>query len=339
MHSILRSDSRWSFLVLLGVASVAMNALLRLGLTAWEADFANFEPLRLLAIFGVGLTQDLAAACWMLLPFALLALACPDSPRGRRAFAWLALPLAFAGLAAGVLLALSEILFWNEFSSRFNFIAVDYLVFSREVLGNIRESYPVPALLSGVAVAAALLFWILRRRLAAAAVLPAGAWRGRLARVLLLALFCAAPAWLPDQTLREALPSASARELAGNGAYDFVRAFNNNDLDYRRYYMTLDDTRAEHVLREEFAEAAGGDRLKTGRIVPVREIRAKGTRLPLNVVLVSMESLGADYVEALGGRRGLTPNLDRIAAVGISFTHLYATGLRTVRGLEALTLS
>ncbi|MBL8482593.1 MAG: LTA synthase family protein, partial [Rhodocyclaceae bacterium] len=47
----------------------------------------------------------------------------------------------------------------------------------------------------------------------------------------------------------------------------------------------------------------------------------------------------ADYVEALGGRRGLTPNLDRIAAVGISFTHLYATGLRTVRGLEALTLS
>ena len=56
-------------------------------------------------------------------------------------------------------------------------------------------------------------------------------------------------------------------------------------------------------------------------------------------MLVSIESLGWDYVGALGGKPGLTPNLDRLAADGMLFTQMYATGQRTVRGLEALTLS
>jgi hypothetical protein len=38
-----------------------------------------------------------------------------------------------------------EWFFWNEFNVRFNFIAVDYLIYSREVTGNITESYPVIA--------------------------------------------------------------------------------------------------------------------------------------------------------------------------------------------------
>ncbi|MBL8470600.1 MAG: LTA synthase family protein [Rhodocyclaceae bacterium] len=339
MRFFLRSDSRWSFLYLLGTVILVINSVLRLGLMGWEADWANFAPLRLIAILAVGLQQDFASACWMLLPFALLALACPDTPRGRRVFGFAAGTLAFGGLFAGLFLALSEILFWNEFSSRFNFIAVDYLIYSREVLGNIRESYPVPALLGGVFALAALLYLGLRKRLAAAAAAPAGGWRLRVLRVGVLALLCAAPILLPDEALRDMLPSTSARELAGNGAYDFVRAFNNNDLDYRRYYMTLDSARAKSVLRAELSEGAGGEKVKLDRGVPVRQIRAKGVKLPLNVVLVSMESLGADYIESLGGRHGLTPNLDRLGAEGILFTQLYATGLRTVRGLEALTLS
>ena len=39
--------------------------------------------------------------------------------------------------------AACELVFWNEFSVRFNFIAVDYLVYTTEVIGNIRESYPI----------------------------------------------------------------------------------------------------------------------------------------------------------------------------------------------------
>ena len=58
-----------------------------------------------------------------------------------------------------------------------------------------------------------------------------------------------------------------------------------------------------------------------------------------NVMLVSMESMGAEYLAHFGNRQNLTPNLDRLASEGLLFTKLLATGTRTVRGLEALTLS
>ena len=45
----------------------------------------------------------------------------------------------------------AEFLFWDEFGVRFNFIAVDYLIYTVEVVGNIRESYPLPALFAGLA--------------------------------------------------------------------------------------------------------------------------------------------------------------------------------------------
>ena len=51
--------------------------------------------------------------------------------------------------------AVAEATFWLEFATRFNFIAVDYLLYTHEVIGNIRESYPVPWILTGLALAAA----------------------------------------------------------------------------------------------------------------------------------------------------------------------------------------
>jgi phosphoglycerol transferase MdoB-like AlkP superfamily enzyme len=56
-------------------------------------------------------------------------------------------------------------------------------------------------------------------------------------------------------------------------------------------------------------------------------------------VLVSEESLGAEFLGAYGDPRGLTPNLDRLARESLWFSNVYATGNRTVRGLEALALA
>jgi len=56
---------------------------------------------------------------------------------------------------------------------------------------------------------------------------------------------------------------------------------------------------------------------------------------PLNLVIVLEESLGADFVGSLGGK-DLTPELDKLADQGISFERLYSTGVRSVRGIEAV---
>ena len=55
--------------------------------------------------------------------------------------------------------------------------------------------------------------------------------------------------------------------------------------------------------------------------------------------MITVESLNADFTGAFGGADSLTPALDRIAQKSFCFGRMYATGTRTVRGLEALTLS
>lgn len=57
---------------------------------------------------------------------------------------------------------------------------------------------------------------------------------------------------------------------------------------------------------------------------------------PKNIVILLQESLGAQFVGTLGGKP-LTPNLDKLAQEGWLFTNLYATGTRSVRGIEATT--
>ncbi len=54
-----------------------------------------------------------------------------------------------------------------------------------------------------------------------------------------------------------------------------------------------------------------------------------------NLVIILEESLGARFVERLGGE-ALTPNLNKLAEQGWWFNHLYATGTRSVRGIEAV---
>jgi phosphoglycerol transferase MdoB-like AlkP superfamily enzyme len=48
-----------------------------------------------------------------------------------------------------------------------------------------------------------------------------------------------------------------------------------------------------------------------------------------------MESFSAEYIGCLGGRP-LTPNFDALSGAGLLFTQLYATGIRTVRGIESV---
>ncbi|MEK9720266.1 MAG: LTA synthase family protein, partial [Quisquiliibacterium sp.] len=245
--------------------------------------------------------------------------------------------LLIIALGAMVFTAAAEAVFWNEFSSRFNFIAVDYLVYTREVLGNIRESYPIGWLLAAVVATSLLLAAALMPRFWRAA-RASGASFGRRLPICatLLGLPLASFYALGDHP-RDWLGTASARELAGNGYYEFMRAFRANDLDYRAFYRTLPLATAQQVLHRELTQERA---LPDKAADPVlRTVVAGGPRRDLNLVLVSIESLGADYVESFGGQAGLTPNLDRLAREGLMFTNLYATGLRTVRGLEALTLS
>ncbi|GIZ52225.1 LTA synthase family protein [Noviherbaspirillum aridicola] len=277
------------------------------------------------AVLLLGAGRDLVTGCLAVLPAVLLHLLLP---RARLAF-WIRLPVVLATIYLLLFNLVSEILFWREFGVRYNFIAVDYLVYTQEVIGNIRESYPVGTILAALLLATLAFAWLLRRPLLRllragdslrARLLHAAAWS--LAAIAAIAAVLGAP--LLDT---ESLSNRYHAELANNGLYSFVSAFRNNELDYKHFYVT----------RPSASVRADLERLRAGPAT-IRRIAARPERR-LNVVLVSVESLSAEFLGAFGNRKGLTPNLDRLAQDGMLFTRLYATGTRTVRGLEAISLA
>lgn len=305
----------------------------------FEGDSSHFALTVLPKIILNGFIYDLAAASYVLIPFVLLAVFFGNGPKRRGLYAVLATGLLALAVFSFLFTALAEGTFWNEFSSRFNFIAVDYLIYTREVLGNIWQSYPVTWLLLGLAVIAlGLLSWV-RKPFWKAAMAEGGSLPKRL---LITLLFLCLPVlsffWVNDYW-RDSFARPAARELASNGYYEFMRAFRTNDLDYFKFYKTLPTEQAHQLLQQAFHKSQPELSFVQNAMPTAHTIQPSAAPLQKNIVLISIESLGADFVESFGGKAGLTPNLDRFAKAGMVFNQLYATGLRTVRGLEALTLS
>jgi phosphoglycerol transferase MdoB-like AlkP superfamily enzyme len=327
--------SRLAALRVLLLAFLAFNALVRLVLTAFNGEPLFFLPWHIVPALLVGALFDLGAATFLLAPFALLLAWWPARyPAGLKiVLASLLLPL--CGLM--VIVAAAELTFWNEFASRFNFIAVDYLIYTNEVIGNIRESYDMPLLLSLVTVVSLAVWYLMVRRTDPLVSVPAGGLgvRTRAAAIWMLAPFVAFGAL--DARYKEFSSDAQLNELAGNGYYDFWHAFRTNEIDYERFYRTLPLKRAIFELARELDPER--PLVETSQLPFDRKVTGHGPEKRLNVVLVMVESLSADFLSAFGNREGLTPRLDRLAEEGMLFTRLYATGTRTVRGLEALTLS
>jgi phosphoglycerol transferase MdoB-like AlkP superfamily enzyme len=289
-----------------------------------------------LRAFGIGLGYDLVFASYMGVPLALYLAILPERiarARWHKAL-FLALFAAFAYFL--VVLAVAEWIFWDEFASRFNFIAVDYLVYTSEVLGNIWQSYPVGTLLALLALPAIAAAWALHPCISRSLEAPARL-SPRLAALIPWILAPVAATWLVSADMKPAGPDA-ATELSGNGPYEFFAAFRNNELSYPRFYATLPDDRVLGIARE----LVGGQDphwIEPGRGGMHRVVFDPAPARMLNVVLVSIESLGLEFLGTGGNREGLTPNLDALAAESLSFTQVYATGNRTVRGMEALALS
>ena len=313
---------------------VATCTLTRIAL-ALRPEVAQLGAGDLLRSFAFGLGYDLTAAAYALTPFVLWLALAPD--RIARTWIYRAASIAWFSVACFVILfiAVAEWLFWDEFGARFNFIAVDYLLYTHEVIANIWQSYPTGKLLIALALAAAALAALLARALWRWTAAPFG-WRSALVATLVLALFLGGVTQFVDSDTKNFSKEDSANELAGNGLYEFFAAARRNELSVERYYATLPLADALDTVRSAFPgtrwikpEDGGVERLEPGR---------GGERI-WNVVLISVESLGAEFLGAYGDKRGLTPNLDRLAKESLWFSRVYATGNRTVRGLEALSLS
>ena len=270
------------------------------------------------------------------------------------------------GVFIGVFLLVSEYYFFEEFSQRFNTVALDYITYVHEVTGNIRESYPLPAILSGVGGITALILWVGFRYFPPV-------WHAATAgtRWLAVAVWLALSAggllsiW-PDPVRFQGHPVVKA--LANNGWHTALRAGLTRNLDYSLNYAVVDRAEAfrtaRRILEEPGVVFAGppvGDApplqlgvnpaddpgqaawLDSARASLQRRIPGDPARPRLNVCVVVEESLGSEFWGSLGrtSKKGkpetFTRRMDAIATgESLLFTNMLADGNRTIRGLEAI---
>jgi phosphoglycerol transferase MdoB-like AlkP superfamily enzyme len=295
--------------------------------------------------FIVGLRLDTMALGIILALPALIIFLTP--PAGRRAAEKIVGGYFLAVLLLAVYMEIATPPFVTEFDARPNEIFVNYLKYPREVFNTILSTHLfslLAALVSLTLIAWVYRAWWRRSNLFTRALsVPYGV---RLlfflptAALIFLGIRSSLghrPANLSDATFCNC---HIANEIAKNTLYTVgysIYAKRKFDVDTRLYGRMKPAeaiARTRRLLRLKPEELVDPERYPLLRREPTHfPERGQQAR---NLVVIFEESLGAQFVAAAGGEPGITPNLNRLSREGILFTRLYASGTRSVRGMEAI---
>ena len=330
-------DSRFAVLFSILSLYILFSTLIRIGFLFWSSKDLDFNLFYILRAFFTGFCYDFAVGTLFLLLYSIYILVFPKRWIGSRfdkifTYIYLAIVLLIIYFSL-----LAEIPFWDEFGVRFNFIAVDYLIYTYEVISNINESYPLPLIIFVLVALIVLTFVFLQKRK-----IFRNTFSDKRPISKRFALFSVLiPALILSLILKNKQADFSnnlvLNELGKNGTFSFFSAFKSNELDYETFYPKIDDKEAYSVLKKNLLQE--NQAYLSNKWDDISRITKSENEQRPNVILIAIESFSGDFLKAFGNKDNLTPNYDKLANESIFFTNLYATGTRTVRGMEALTLS
>lgn len=318
-------------------------SLSRAALMLWQSD-----RVAATGIWSTMLTQgvraDIIQLALLTLPLLLLAPFLAGSRLWRfwRGLNMVWITVAIAGLG---LLEIASPAFITEYDSRPNRLFVEYLKYPNEVVAMVWNGFRLH--LVGGLLLTGLLGWAAWRVMRAWQRREA-AWSGwRLWLTWPLLFLLCALAIRSSLQHRPANPATFAltadpmvNTLILNSAWSVTHALYamQNEANSSEIYGKMDP--AEMIAEFRSARTALGNPhplLDDPNIPTLVEQRATMRRdKPLNLVIILEESLGATFVQSLGGV-AVTPNLEKLKHEGWWFEQLYATGTRSIRGIEAVT--
>ena len=334
-------NNRFGGIFLLYIIFIAISFVSRTVLLSMSFHDVNLGIGGLLWAYGVGLFFDTVAFSYFMIPYVLFATFIPFRLYSTSAYKWITYVFYFITFYIYLFNGVSEYFFWEEFGVRYNFIAVDYLVYTTEVVGNIQQSYPMPFLLTSITIISlALSFFIYKKDYLNRFLQVETKLKGRLATGGILMLLPILSFIFVNYTWAEKTDNRYNNELAKNGVYSIFAAFLNNELDYNMFYKTQPNeenfAQLRSILKSENSEYQSTDLYDISRVVKGDE----GEEKRYNVIMITVESLSGEFLEYLGSKRGkITPYIDSLANNSLFFTNMYATGTRTIWGLEAVALS
>lgn len=330
---------RLSLLYFFSFFYIALSFLTRIALYIWSFEFIDFSLVSLAKIIVTGLFFDIGVISYFLLPYLLYLFLLPKKISGNLFDKIITHFAYFVGLTVFTFSFLAEFTFWDEFSSRFNFIAVDYLIYTFEVVQNIHQSYPLYILLPSVVIVVCLFIFLTAKQSIFKNTFGTSLTFTQKLPITLLVISTSViyTIFVPNNMSDWSL-NRYENELSKSGIYSFFAAFRNNELSYPEFYVSQDlDVSFAELKKLTLAENETFSSAKPYSIK--REVKNSEVEYKPNVIFICIESFSADFMHRFGNQENISPFLDTLAKNSIFFTNLFATGTRTVRGMEAISLS
>ncbi len=330
--------NRYSILFAFILLFTLLSFVTRTSLIIFSASAAALKPVAILRIYLQGFVFDIGVAIFLSALYSVYLLFLPQKWNNTR----LNRIITFAGFFLIMFIVIfsffAEFSFWQEFESRFNFIAVDYLIYTYEVINNINESYPLPLLIGGMLLIVLLITWLfIKKKVFKLSFTSSTSFLSRLLITGCVLGIAAFYLFFIKNDWAEKSANRYQNELSKAGIYSFFAAYRNNEISYAQFYKLNGNTEVFNTLREELTE----DSTSFTQLQPSirRTINNGPVKTKPNVIMITIESFSADFMKTFGNTQNLTPFLDSLAGNSVLFTNLYATGTRTVRGMEALSLA
>ena len=335
----LKLQGRWSLLVGFTKWFLLFSMFIRLIFFIGQFSEVSTSIIDTIQTFTYGLFFDIGvlAFVWLLSTFYILLL--PEKWIGKRLDRISTYFFFNLTLLIFVFTFFAEITFWDEFKCRFNFIAVDYLIYTFEVVENINESYPLILLIPTIlAICFGISFYFFRMHYFQKTFGNKIHLQERTFPFIVSLFIVLFFSFFIKNSDAEWSSNRYNNEISKAGIYSFFAELRNNKLDYSSFYTTISNENAFATVRKDLGNK--NSKFATDKFSIQRQIgdSLNNSKTP-NIVFVLMESMSADFMREFGNEKSITPFMDDLAQKGLLFQNLYATGTRTVRGMEAVALS
>lgn len=332
-------SKRLSLFKYFSIGYILFSLLLRVIFLFWQIEEVDLSIINLIRILFTGIFYDIGVLSFVSVIVSFYIFIFPNKWIGSIVDRVIIYTGFFIASLIFVFTFFAEITFWDEFHCRFNFVAVDYLIYTYEVVKNINESYPLIILIPSILVIIFVLFYVLYKQDVFKQVfLNKITFKERVVFFSSAIILCFFYSFFIKNNQAEWSINRYNNEISKAGIYSFFSELRNNKLDFKTFYENIDDKEAFLIVKKYLtkpnAQFINENNFEIKRLLKDSLVESKP-----NVIFILMESMSADFMTHFGNENKITPFLDSIAQKSIFFENLYATGNRTVRGMEAVTLS
>ena len=232
--------------------------------------------------------------------------------------------------------------FIAQYDVRPNYLFVEYLVYPREVFAMIFADYKIELFIAFGMIGAFIYLYIKHVKDSTAKIFETSyIKRIALFLPLFLLLFIGARSSFGHRPANgsDAMFSTNrmVNEITKNSIYSILYAVYSNSAHGSQKMMAqygkMDTKEALQRVKKRLNIKSIDDDFPFSR----HQASHFKTTKPKNLVIFIQESFGYQFVEAVGGEKGITPNFNNLSKEGILFKDLYSNGTRSIRGLAGMS--